>query len=49
MENFRDTLNKMNNASSTANRLLPNALLVLISATLAVPGIIVAGINLSPA
>jgi hypothetical protein len=49
MENFRDNLNEMNNAPSTANRSLPNALLVLISAILAVPGIIVAGIYPSPA
>jgi hypothetical protein len=49
MENFRDSLEKMNNAPSTANRSLPDALLLLISAVLAVPGIIVAGIITTPA
>ncbi len=49
MENFQVSLEEMNNASSTANRPLQNAWLVLISAILAVPGINVAGIYQIPA
>lgn len=49
MENDQDSLEKMNDALSTADRPLRNALSLLISAILAVPGIIVAGIYPSPA
>jgi hypothetical protein len=49
MANDQDSLEKMNDAPSTADRPLRHALFILISAILAVPGIIVAGIYQSPA